>query len=154
MELRFACPQCGTESRLAPAEDSTVLTCPACDYVGLLPLDWVSDRRVRCCPICGSDDLYRHRDFHQKLAVVVVVAGAALALLTRFVSLAVAAVLCLLLYRGSPESLVCYLCRARIRGHEPGGRHGRFDPRVEERVRKGRGRGPRAGHRNSQSEIL
>jgi hypothetical protein len=65
----------------------------------------------------------------------VLVGGVALAVFTRYLSLLAAAVLDLILYLTSPEVLVCYACGARIRGHRPSDRHGRFDPRIEHRVR-------------------
>jgi predicted RNA-binding Zn-ribbon protein involved in translation (DUF1610 family) len=151
MELGFACPQCGAETRIDSAEESSVLSCAGCGYVGLLPLDWAAEGRVERCPICGSPEFYRQRDFHQRVALVVGITGVALSLLTRFLSIVAAGLAILLLYLSAPEVLVCYLCRAHIRGHRPGARHRRFDRRVEERVK--RERSLEAGRRDREKGL-
>jgi len=151
MELRFACPQCGSDGVILAAEESSVLSCARCDYVGLLPLDWSRDGHVERCPICGGAEFYRQKDFHQRLALVVGIAGILLGLVTRFLSIPIAAVVILILYGVAPEELVCYLCRAHIRGHRPSHAHRRYDRRVEERAVRERSLG--AGRRNSEKGV-
>ena len=135
MELTYSCPRCGEQQICRDAEFATVIDCSRCGYIGLLPLEWAPAGRVDRCPICGVEDLYRQKDFNQKVGVAVLVGGAALALFTRYLSLVAAAILDLILYLTSPEVLVCYSCRARVRGHRPSERHRRFDPQVEHRIR-------------------
>jgi predicted RNA-binding Zn-ribbon protein involved in translation (DUF1610 family) len=151
MELTFVCPKCGTEQQKTDAETGTVLGCSRCDYAGLLPLDWASGGRVERCPICGAVELFRQKDFDQKVGVLILVVGGALAWFTRYLSLLAAAILALILYLTSPEILVCYSCRARVRGHRPSHRHRRFDPRVEARIKSERSEAGRenSGHRMS-----
>ncbi|MHC4860282.1 MAG: hypothetical protein ACYTDY_09355 [Planctomycetota bacterium] len=151
MELRFACPQCGTESRLGAAEESSALTCGRCDYVGLLPLDWISEEKVERCPICGATEFFRQKDFHQRLALVIGLVGLALVFFTRYVSVFAAGAAILVLYLLASEILVCYLCRTQILGHRVAARHRRFDRRIEERVRKERNRG--ADRQNSEKGV-
>jgi hypothetical protein len=90
--------------------------------------------------MCGCRELYRQRDFNHRLAIVFLILGAILAYPTKGLSLVAAAILDLVLYLTAAELLVCYLCRAHVRGHLPGGGHGRFDSRVEEDVRARHGR--------------
>ena len=127
MELRYNCPQCGTVHVQSGAEHTTVLSCSPCGYAGLLPADWTRGSRVELCPICGCRDLYRQKDFNHRLAIVVLLGGAVFALPLKGLSVVAAAILVLVLYLTAPEILVCYLCRAHIRGHLPGDGHGRFD---------------------------
>lgn len=136
MDLVYACPQCGEEQRETGVESGAVIDCGRCGFVGILPLDWRQDERVERCPICGTDELYRQKDFHQRLAIGILLLGGVLAVITKFLSVLAAALLDLILYLTSPEALVCYACRARVKGHSPRQRHGRYDPRIDEQVRR------------------
>ena len=128
-----------------------MLSCSECDYVGLLPLDWSREGRVELCPICGSQEFFRQKDFNQRLAVVIAIVGIVLGYFTKYVSVLIAGIAVLLLYGAAPEILVCYLCRAHIRGHLPSSRHRRFDRGVEERVNLERSR--EVGRQNSQKGV-
>jgi len=151
MEIGYACPQCGKDSRLSAAEDRSVLSCPRCGYVGLLPLDWSREGRVERCPLCGGTEFFRQKDFHQKLAATIGIAGVVLAMFTKFLSIPIAGILVLLLYAIAPEILVCYLCRAHVRGHVPGPGQRRYDRRVDERVQRARRLG--ADRQNSRKGV-
>jgi predicted RNA-binding Zn-ribbon protein involved in translation (DUF1610 family) len=140
MEIRYHCPQCGSDHHVACAEESTLLDCPRCGYVGLLPADWNRDGHVERCPICGHSELYRQKDFNHRVGIAILIAGGLLVLPTRYISLVFAAILDLILYLTAPEVLICYTCRTQIRGHRPTQEHGRFDPRIEATVRKEQGR--------------
>ena len=140
MELRYACPQCGAEHLVPDAESSTVISCSRCGFIGLLPADWALDGRVDRCPICGTKDLFRRRDLHQKLLIILVIAGVTLALFTRYLSLLAAAILGVLVYIASPEALICYRCGSSVRGHRPTQDHDRYDPETAERAGRDAGR--------------
>jgi hypothetical protein len=139
MELRYSCPQCGADNREETGGRETILSCHRCDFAGMLPADWSRDDRVFRCPICGGEELYRRRDFNQRLAILAGLAGVALALFTKGISLVASGILILLLYLLARESLVCYRCRSSLRGHRRGREHRRFDSRVEERVLQAEG---------------
>ena len=132
MELRYACPECGTVNRRSDADQVAVLDCIDCSYVGLLPEDWTEAGIVKCCPICGCDELFTQRDFRRRTGIVIALVGASLARFTRYLSLFFAAALCAVLYLASKERLVCYLCRSQFLGHRPSRSRRRFDPRVAE----------------------
>ena len=91
---------------------------------------------MKLCPICGSRDLFRQRDFHQRAGVVIALIGAVFALVTKFLSLFAAGMLDLVLYLTAPERLICYRCHSCIRGHRPSPRHRRFDSRLDVRIRE------------------
>lgn len=147
MQIRYACPQCGVEHQKDAADESTLLDCGRCGYVGLFPTDWTRDLNVERCPICGNTELYRQKDFNHRVGIIVLIFGAIFAYMTKYVSLVFAGILDLILYLTAPEVLTCYHCRTQVRGHRPGSEHGRFDPRIDERVRKDRGRS--SGRQNS-----
>lgn len=143
MEARYHCPQCGADHVVGEAEEKTLLDCSRCGYIGLLPTDWTREGRVERCPICGCTDLYRQKDFNHRVAIAVLIGGALLAIPTKYVSLVLAVALDLVLYLTAREVLTCYTCRTQLRGHRSSEEHGRFSPRVDERVRKEQGRAGR-----------
>jgi predicted RNA-binding Zn-ribbon protein involved in translation (DUF1610 family) len=138
MEIRYHCPQCGVDHLVVEAEESTLLDCSRCGYVGLMPTDWTHEHNVDRCPICGHSELYRQKDFNHRVAIAVLIAGALLAIPTRYVSLVLAVLLDLVLYLTAREVLICYTCHTQVRGHRPSEEHGRFSARVDEKVRKDR----------------
>jgi hypothetical protein len=72
---------------------------------------------LAACLACGCAELYRHRDFNQKLGLLLIAAGAVLCLvLTSFLPLLVAAALDALLYFTLPDVAICYRCKAHHRG--------------------------------------
>jgi len=152
MELRFACPQCGAVNRRSDADQSTVLDCTECSYIGLLPLGWTSEGAVKRCPICGCDELFTQKDFHQRTAIIILLLGASFAIFTRFMSLAFAAIVCAFLYLNSRERLVCYQCRSQIAGHRRTRARRRFNASVAAALTTNTPREPRP--RNSHREIL
>ena len=89
------------------------------------------------CLVCGHPELYRQKDFPRPIGVGIIVVAAVLAPFTWYISLGVAAVLDLVLYRLWPEMTVCYVCHARHRGFHDQPRHPRFDREIHERLRYG-----------------
>jgi hypothetical protein len=150
MELRFACPQCGTLNRQSGADQCTVLTCQDCSYVGLMPIGWTIEGEVERCPICGCDGLFKQKDFRQRTGALIALVGAALALFTKYVTLILAALINLALYATANERLVCYVCRTQIVGHRPTSRHRRYDVKTENALQSK----SRASRQEQQSERI
>jgi hypothetical protein len=89
------------------------------------------------CLACGHPELYGQRAFPRGIGLAIVIAAAALAPFTAYLSLAAAALLDALLYWTASTVLVCYACGARHRGFAPEPRHPRFDLGIAERLRYG-----------------
>jgi hypothetical protein len=89
------------------------------------------------CLACGHAELYGQRDFPRALGLAIVIAAAALAPFTAYLSLAAAALLDALLYWAGPSVVVCYVCGARHKGFAPEPRHPRYDLGIAERLRYG-----------------
>ncbi len=142
MELRFACPQCGTINRRPDADRLTILDCTECSYAGLIPDGWTEHGVVERCPICGCGEIFKQKDFQQRTGIIIALVGASFAVFTRFLSIFLAAVICGILYIASPERLVCYLCRTQVVGHRRTRAHRRFSARVAEKLRIDAGREP------------
>ena len=89
------------------------------------------------CLSCGHPELFTQKDFPRAVGIAVVVVAAVLAPFTWYLSLVAAAALDWLLYRLSPDVVLCYACGARHRGFTPRPRHPAFDREIDERLRYG-----------------
>ena len=90
------------------------------------------------CVACGHPELYRKKVFPPILGLSIVGAAAILAPFTHYISLAVAAVLDLVLFAFMPEAVVCYVCNAHHRDFNPEPKHPKFDREIEERLLYGK----------------
>jgi len=109
VKVEFGCPTCG---RALETHPGGAVRCGRCGAEASLP----PAERLEGCLVCRCSDLYRHRDFNQKLGLAIVVAGAVLWLgLGSFWPMVVAAVLDLVLYLAIPDVAICYRCKAHHR---------------------------------------
>jgi len=105
----FGCPQCGRAVELEP---ETTGVCRRCREV--VELGACDPKR---CAVCGCEEIYAHRDFNQKLGILIVAVGAALWLWWgNFLPMVVAAAIDLVLYFLLPNVGICYRCKAHYRG--------------------------------------
>jgi hypothetical protein len=94
--------------------------------------------------VCPSTDLFARKDFPQRLGVGLVVFGfiassiawANYQVLWTFAILFATALVDLVLYLVTGESLTCYRCHAQYRGFEEIERHGGFNLKTHERYRQ------------------
>jgi hypothetical protein len=75
--------------------------------------------------------------FPRPVGIAVVVLAAILAPFTFYLSLVLAAVIDLVLYRIVPDAVVCYRCGASHRAFAAEPRHPRFDREIAERLKYG-----------------
>ena len=122
MQLIYRCPGCQQTSRVASVESLTQLSCKRCGWKRPIRDRGSSDSELeQTCLACGCRDLWRQKDFPQKLGLALVVIGAALS--TYFyanympiISLGVLLAFALgdlLLYTCLKDVRVCYRCGAR-----------------------------------------
>lgn len=111
MSVVFGCPGCGKGIEGAAGAEAS---CPRCGAKGTLaPADGELDK----CLACGCPDLYRHRDFNQKLGLAVIAVGAIAWIWTgSFWPMVAAAAFDLLLYYLIADVVICYRCKAHHRG--------------------------------------
>jgi hypothetical protein len=103
----------------------------------------VTDAAPLCCLVCGCGDLWRQKDFPQRLGLALVGLGAVLSTIavklympaTALGVLLAFALADLLLFAFMPDVLVCYRCAARHR-HTTSGEHPRFNLETAERYRQ------------------
>lgn len=144
MRVAFQCPFCGklTESRCCGSERT--LRCEHCDWKRTLSSDDFTEDVPRACLVCGNEDLWRQKDFSQRLGLLFVVLGAVLSSiawglhmpLTALGILMLFALADLILFVVMPDVLVCYRCRTRHRGVGTGSKHEGFDHELAERYRQ------------------
>lgn len=127
--VTLRCPGCGRSSRLPLSGLPAEFACPGCRQA--FPLAGSRERPgaslPEICPVCRSPYLYSQKDLGQAWGCLFVAAGAALVPWTYGLSLAVVALLDLLLYKLLPRISVCYVCKSRFRGLPPHAAHEAYD---------------------------
>lgn len=129
MEVRFRCPACRAPAAVPIAGPEVVHRCPGCGSETTLHLgESLRERRVADrCAICGGEHFYVQKDFDQRLGCVVIAVGAVLTPWTYGISLAVCALVDLVLYHRLPDVAKCYVCKATYRGGVRNPDHQPFD---------------------------
>jgi len=125
MRLTFSCPSC-LEIIRTPAELPEKLACPKCSWSKRLGEAERKQDPPGECLICGCRDLWRQKDFPQRLGVAMVAMGALLSTIAwayyeplwSIGILLFFAFIDLMLYLFMPDVLVCYRCGARYGGSE------------------------------------
>ena len=143
MNIRFRCPRCDTVASLSRL-DGNVIACPACDWNRPLPASFQHAQRPSECLCCGCPDLWRQKDFPQRVGIALVACGAILssiAVMDYRPNLALAILMAfalgdMLLYALMPDVLVCYRCGARFRDQTPQQDYPAFSLDTAERYRQ------------------
>jgi len=143
MQMAFACPNCQTTQHVT-LETAEQLQCAGCDWSRPVTATQAERAHPTACFVCGCHDLWRQKDFPQRVGVAMVALGAILStiayanympLLSLGILLGFAAI-DLVLYAVMPDVLVCYRCSARYRNFDPQGPTGSFHLEVAERYRR------------------
>lgn len=108
--IEFGCPSCGRVVEAAPGES---VTCPKCsETLAVL----ASGETLERCLRCECDEVYRHRDFNQKLGIALLILGVGLWYwLGSFIPMVVAAGIDLFLFFSLPDVAICYRCKTHHR---------------------------------------
>jgi hypothetical protein len=123
---------------------SAAIGCEHCAWSRSLKSTDFAEGQPQKCLICGCDDLWRQKDFPQKLGLAFVALGAILSTLatayyyptTALIVLLAFALGDLVLYVVMPDVLVCYRCQARHRRTGGGESVPRFNLETAERYRQ------------------
>jgi len=154
--LRFRCPQCKQTNR-TNVQAGEAIHCVVCDWSHACAAeDFQNDELARCLA-CGCHDLWRQKDFPQRLGLLMVVAGIvfstiAYALWYPVLALGILmffALIDFMLFAFMRDVLVCYRCGARHGGFVPTAEHPVFELEVAERYRQERIRLEAAGQHTS-----
>ena len=144
LQLVYRCPGCGQPDWTEVAADTGRLECRECEWSRTVREDDIQDGTPQCCVACGCVDLWRQKDFPQRLGVLFVAAGAllstvAIAYYRPLLALGVLmgfALVDMLLYVSMSDVLVCYRCGARHRHARLDDDHPRFNLELNERYRQ------------------
>jgi predicted RNA-binding Zn-ribbon protein involved in translation (DUF1610 family) len=129
MEVRFSCSACRAPAAVAVSGSGAAHRCAACGaertlrFSASLREQGVADR----CAVCGNEHFYVQKDFDQRIGCAVIAVGAALTPWTYGLSLAVCALIDLILHRRLPDVAKCYVCKATYRGGARNPAHEPFD---------------------------
>jgi hypothetical protein len=145
MYLTFRCPRCGGENRTPPVAVGDTIACGGGDWRReVADVDLSADGSPRHCQVCGNHDLWRQKDFPQRLGLLCVAAGAVLSSVAWFYHRPLIALGLLMgfaladmaLFLVMPDVLVCYRCRAKHHAAGPASGHAAFDHELGERYRQ------------------
>ena len=75
MQLDFTCPDCQQSSRISSSLDEHRIECPECGFVKPIPESAWENTRLAECLACGEPDLWRQKDFPQKIGIGLVALG-------------------------------------------------------------------------------
>jgi len=157
MQISFDCPKCLHLTTSDGVESTARIECPSCHWTRPLePGDFRGATPARCL-VCGCEDLWRQKDFSQKLGVTIVAIGIVLSTIAMVymqpeLSLGILMVFALadmILYAVMPDRLVCYRCHAQYRRIQDLSEVGTFDLEVNERYRQEAIRLKQAGQQSS-----
>lgn len=145
MQLIFRCPRCQQTSRVEVSKSLETLECESCDWSRAVQAGELDDQELpQRCLACSCDDLWRQKDFPQKVGLLIVglgillstIAWAYFQILLAIGILMGFALLDLALYSLMSDVLVCYSCGARHRHIDPDERHLGFNLETAERHRQ------------------
>jgi hypothetical protein len=158
MHVTFQCPECQQLRRAGVAAGVTAVTCDGCHWSRPKREDDPDDAAPQRCLVCGCDDLWRQKDFPQRLGLAMVALGAILSTIawayhlpaTALGVLLAFALVDLLLFTFMKDVLVCYRCHARYRNVNFRHDHLRFNLETAERYRQETARLEEARRDNSR----
>jgi len=148
MDLSYICDGCGRPNHVADAERRSAHTCSSCARVRALVADAFQSGRLSRCAACGHRELYRRKDFPQRLGIALVGLGCVLFALaqsqywykTAFACLIGSVLIDLVLYNIVGDVVICYRCAAQHRRLPQTERYEPFNLSAHERHRQERAR--------------
>jgi hypothetical protein len=144
MQISFDCPKCLKLNHAELPEFHRNVICDGCGWNRSVGNGELTGEIPRQCLICGCQDLWRQKDFNQKLGVLIVGVGILLSTIAVAYMMPGAAMLILMafgladwvLYAVLPDRLVCYRCHAQYHRVPKSSASDAFDLEVNERYRQ------------------
>ena len=121
MHVSFRCPSCERTAGCEAGPGDSQLRCGRCGWSKPLRTEDIAPGAPRRCLFCGCNDLWRQKDFPQRVGLAIVALGIVLSTVAWFYMeplwslgiLMVFALADMLLYVFMRDVLVCYRCGAR-----------------------------------------
>lgn len=144
MWIVFECPSCHVTSVSEVIAQTEQLRCSNCSWQRPVAEENRAASEPANCVVCGCGDLWRQKDFPQRLGILMVGTGALLSTVFWWFMMPAWAIGVLLLfalvdgvlYTLMRDVLVCYRCGTRHRHTPLDGRHERFNLETHERYRQ------------------
>lgn len=144
MLVSFDCPKCLQSSRGEVTAATPDVHCRHCDWTRPLGTGDLNGNSPQRCVVCGCADLWRQKDFDQRLGVVIVGLGivmstVAIAYMMPGVAMIILMVFGLadwVLYAVLPDRMVCYRCHAKYQQVADLTKVEAFDLEMNERYRQ------------------
>lgn len=144
MNVTYSCPGCERTTRAAFTSATQEIACRFCGHQVVLPESAVSDGHIRRCLICPSHELYKRKNFPQRIGVTIAVVGFGLSCIpwyyhnwyATFAILFATALLDAALYLFTNDLLQCYRCHAQYREVDNIADHNDFNLEVHEKYRQ------------------
>lgn len=117
MEATWPCDKCKTWNERVLTFPLSPIHCKQCQAETLNKggSAFTNGTTINQCAACGTEHLFRQRDFNRTLGIALLVLGVALAYWTYGISLLVVTIIDWLLYRMVGEVGCCYRCEAQYR---------------------------------------
>lgn len=115
MELDAQCPWCSTRTQSRGSDGS--FPCMNCGKSLLRhpAEEFLTEKALNQCPLCGCRHLYRQKDFNRKLGLALLVLGFALAYFTYGLSIVLLTLFDFWLYKRVGDVGCCYQCGTLFR---------------------------------------
>lgn len=144
MLISFDCPKCLKIARDDVTYSSSRVNCAGCGWTRAIDRDDFEGDSPAQCLVCGCKDLWRQKDFDQRLGVFIVGLGILLSTIAVAYMMPGVAMLILMafgladwvLYAILPDRLVCYRCHAQYHRIPDLAKTAAFDLEVNERYRQ------------------
>ena len=144
MQIAFDCPKCLKTDRGEVNQEHPRVVCTHCGWSRPTASSELKGESPANCLVCGCTDLWRQKDFDQRLGVVIVGLGILLSTIAVAYMMPGVAMMILMafgladwvLYAILPDRLVCYRCHAQYRGIPNLADAAAFDLEVNERYRQ------------------
>jgi len=142
MTVRFYCDECLAELEVPLDPESGEVTCPNGHPV--IAFHHQIEEKLRCCSRCAGTAFFAQKDFDQRLGCLILVIGAATALVVSKLVGGLAFVPVLLLFALGDYFLaqrvgtvvICYRCDSEYRGLPDAATFKAYDPHIAERYAK------------------
>jgi len=144
MLVSFDCPKCLQSSRGEVTSASRGVICTSCGWTRPIQEGDLKGNSPTRCVVCGCGDLWRQKDFDQRLGVVIVGLGIVMSTVAIAYMMPGLAMIILMafgladwiLYAILPDRMVCYRCHAKYRQVADLAEIAAFDLEVNERYRQ------------------
>lgn len=144
MNVTYSCPGCERTTRAEFTDDTHEIACRFCAHKVVLPDAAVADGHIRRCLVCPSRELYKRKNFPQRIGVTIAIVGFALSCIpwyyhnwyATFAILFATALLDAALYLFTDDLLQCYRCHAQYREVANVADHSDFSLEVHEKFRQ------------------